>query len=580
VATFWYPYPSLETTPCSKRTRHAMSVARRRNAGGEARGEGEARTPPFSARAIGAEPEPENAQEDTTTSLVSPLKLYMASVVLKILLVYSYASTDLDVHTNWMAVTHSRPVKDWYADRAGASEWTLDYPPLFAWLEFGLAKVANAFPILQPFLDEDSKASRECGRHVACLLYQRLTVIASEFVLFAGVVFATMRGPGSRQQLQRHQALAVFLVLFHPALLIVDHIHFQYNGFLLGLLLISMTLAASGNDILATVAFSMLLCFKHIYLYVAPAFGCYYLGVLFNSPMTGLLRRLRFLLGLAGAALSVLVVAFGPLYYHGMLGQIVRRLFPLERGLIHAYWAPNFWALYAAVEKVLSFSIARDGLGDEQGSVAAFTGGVVQATPFRVLPQVTSDTTVVVTLVAMLPALVRLLRRPLPGQLWHAVVYCSLCSFMFGYHVHEKAILMTLIPMAVGIVLLDKGKGRPRGNHRYLFLSVVGTYSLFPLLPGVEAYLVKVGALVGYAVITWLLIGDDAARSWHSRRRLELTFATAGIVAVETYASFLHVRVFGEAWPFVPLMLVSCYCAVGVTWTWWSLASDQLRFYS
>ncbi|MEO2192604.1 MAG: hypothetical protein ABGY24_09175, partial [bacterium] len=81
-----------------------MSVARRRNAGGESRGEGEARTPPFSARAIGAEPEPENAQEDTTTSLVSPLKLYMASVVLKILLVYSYASTDLDVHTNWMAV--------------------------------------------------------------------------------------------------------------------------------------------------------------------------------------------------------------------------------------------------------------------------------------------------------------------------------------------------------------------------------------------------------------------------------------------------------------------------------------------
>jgi alpha-1,3-glucosyltransferase len=143
---------------------------------------------------------------------------------------------------------------------------------------------------------------------------------------------------------------------------------------------------------------------------------------------------------------------------------------------------------------------------------------VVQATPFRVLPQVTSGTTVVVTLVAMLPALVRLLRRPLPGQLWHAVVYCSLCSFMFGYHVHEKAILMTLIPMAVGIVLLDKGKGRPRGNHRYLFLSVVGTYSLFPLLPGGEAYL--------------------------------------------------------------PLMLVSCYCAVGVTWTWWGLVLDQLRFYS
>ena len=567
-----------------------MPMMRRRNAGGETWVEEAPRRPP--SRATGEHGDEKNktqkeneTQKDITTShaslisivsVVSPLKLYLASVVLKLLLVYTYASTDLDVHTNWMAITHSRPVKDWYADRAGASEWTLDYPPLFAWLEFVLAKIAHAFPFLRPFLVEDNEACRECGRHAACLLFQRLTVIASEFVLFAGVVFATMRGPGPRQRRQRNQTLAVFLVLFHPALLIVDHIHFQYNGFLLGLLLISMTLAASGNDILATVAFSMLLCFKHIYLYVAPAFGCYYLGVIFNSQVTGLLRRVRFFLGLAGAALSVLVVAFGPVYYHGMMGQMVRRLFPVERGLIHAYWAPNFWALYAAAEKVLSFFITRDDIGDEPSSVAAFTGGLVQVTPFRVLPQVTSGTTAVVTLVAMLPALIRLLRRPLPGQLWHAVVYCSLCSFMFGYHVHEKAILMTLIPMAVGIVLLDEGQGRAPSTHRYLFLSLIGTYSLFPLLTGVEEYLVKVGMLVGYMILAWILMADnDAARSWYPRG-LEWAFAMGGTVAVETYVSFLHTWMFGEAWPFIPLMLVSCYCAIGVTWTWWCLALDQI----
>lgn len=545
---------------------------RRRKAGVESRADQVRRHP------IGEHDDLEE-NDSLVSPLVSPLKLYLASVVLKILLVYTYASTDLDVHTNWMAITHSRPVKDWYADRAGASEWTLDYPPLFAWFEFGLAKIAHAFPFMRPFLAEDNEAYTECGRHVACLLFQRCTVIASEFVLFAGVMFATMRGPGQGRQRQRNQALAVFLVLFHPALLIVDHIHFQYNGFLLGLLLISMTLAASGNDILATVAFSMLLCFKHIYLYVAPAFGCYYLGVIFNSPVTGLLRRVRFFLGLATAAVSVLVVAFGPVYYHGMMGQMVRRLFPVERGLIHAYWAPNFWALYAAAEKVLSVFITTSGgdvggdsVAGKLGSVAAFTGGVVQVTPFRVLPQVTSSTTAVVTLVAMLPALIRLLRRPLPGQLWHAVVYCSLCSFMFGYHVHEKAILMTMIPMAVGIVLFDEGQGRAQSS-RYLFLSLVGTYSLFPLLTGVEEYLVKVGMLVGYAAVAWLL--RDTVRSGCSS--LEWAFATGGIVAVETYASFLHPWVFREAWPFVPLMLVSCYCAIGVTWTWWCLALDQFH---
>ena len=34
-----------------------------------------------------------------------------------------------------------------------------------------------------------------------------------------------------------------------------------------------------------------------------------------------------------------------------------------------------------------------------------------------------------------------------PRGLLQAAAYCSLCSFMFGYHVHEKAILMVLIPL-------------------------------------------------------------------------------------------------------------------------------------
>ncbi|KAJ3095924.1 glycosyl transferase, partial [Physocladia obscura] len=87
----------------------------------------------------------------------------------------SLISTDFEVHRNWLAITHSLPLAQWYYH--AASEWTLDYPPFFAYAENALATIA-----VQLFNDPNPPMLQLTNlNHLdfTTRLFQRLSVIVS-----------------------------------------------------------------------------------------------------------------------------------------------------------------------------------------------------------------------------------------------------------------------------------------------------------------------------------------------------------------------------------------------------------------
>ncbi|KAL8723039.1 MAG: hypothetical protein Q9225_000581 [Loekoesia sp. 1 TL-2023] len=473
----------------------------------------------------------------------------------KILLFPAYKSTDFEVHRNWLALTHSLPVREWYYE--STSEWTLDYPPGFAYFEWLLSQVAR---YVDPAMLDIRKLEYDSWQAV---YFQRTTVILTECLLIYSLNRYVRSSPSPAKQTSYAAAVSIML---SPALLIIDHIHFQYNGFLYGILVLSLVTARKQSTLLlGGLLFALLLCLKHIYLYLAPAYFVYLLRVYCLSSKSVLRIRFGNTTSLASGLLIVFGAMFGPFVYWKQMDQLFARLFPFARGLCHAYWAPNVWSIYSFTDRVLLLVAPRFGFTIDTNALNSVTRGLVGDSSFACLPNVSPRTTFMLTLVSQMPSLIKLFLRPSWETFVGAVSLCGYSSFLFGWHVHEKAILLVIIPFSL-LALRDRrylGAFRP--------LAVAGHVSLFPLLFTAAEFPIKTVYTV-FWLILFLLVFDRLAPVPSRPRvflldRFSLLYITVSIPLI-LYCSLVHRLVLGERYEFVPLMFTSSYSAIGVVGSW------------
>ncbi|GJJ69864.1 alpha-1,3-glucosyltransferase [Entomortierella parvispora] len=527
--------------------------------------------------------------------------LLVISIALKVLLYPTYHSTDFEVHRNWLAITHSLPLSKWYIENT--SEWTLDYPPFFAWFEKFLAFFAAK---VDPKIVQVDNLNYDTWITV---YFQRTTVIVTELVLFWALQ-RLLKVMGNRPL----QKILNWSLMLNPGLLMVDNMHFQYNGFLYGILVHSLVDAKQGNLLRSGILFAALLNFKHIFLYISlPYFAFLLRAYCFENSGNSIRARSWIsafrpfhLLALGLSVIAVFALSLGPFVALDQLPQLAGRLFPFKRGLCHSYWAANFWAIYSFVDRVLIIVVSKFpllgqylNLSLDPSALAATTRGLVGDTAFGVLPTVTAQHTLILTLLLQIPGFVAVFRRPTFDRFIGSIVLSAFASFLAGWHVHEKAILLCTVTMTVALAnqlgaTPNSGAGAladlrssssaltPRDVRAFMIVSLAGYIGLWPLFFTREETPIKVLITVLWFIIVGSgldqcipkplnaspsssAIGKSMLRYFTTLERLYVF----GCVPVQLYVNVIHEALFGlETLAFLPLMITSVYAAVGVIYGW------------
>jgi alpha-1,3-glucosyltransferase len=350
--------------------------------------------------------------------------------------------------------------------------------PLFSWLQ-KLNEYSGSFinPVWFALFE-----SRRLDDPVL-KVYMRATAFISEYLVYIPAAIICLRRYARLQHINSLEAsIALVALLMQPATILIDHGHFQYNTVMLGLLLASMSSMLAERPLWACMFFVGSLGFKQMALFYAPAVFVYLLGICFN-PRVDIGRLFTITLATV-VSFAILYAPFiGGIVYDQYRGESVKD-FPLPPLLAslpialneEAWYFPLLLQLAQSVHRIFPFA---RGLFEDK--VANFWCALHT---FHKLHRYSSvfvqRAALLATLVAITPPCLILLLKPKKHLLPFGLAATSWAFFLFSFQVHEKNVLLPLLPMTV--LLGGQGGLLPATRAWVGLANMLGVWTMFPLL--------------------------------------------------------------------------------------------------
>jgi alpha-1,3-glucosyltransferase len=318
-------------------------------------------------------------------------------------------------------------------------------------------------------------------------VYMRATVLISEFLIYIPALVVFNRKFSRQQGISIWESsIALMAILMQPATILIDHGHFQYNTVMLGFVLASTSSMIANRILWGCVFFVAALCYKQMSLYYAPAVFAYLLGVCalprFNAQRLSVVAMIT--------AVSFFVM-FSPLLL-GALYDNKRNiqptpdfdpssLPPLLSGVVN-FLDPKSWYYPPTLQIVQSihriFPFAR---GLYEDKVANIWCALNTVHKLNVYPKAMAQrVSLFATISFILPACMTISIFPRRELLPWAMASSAWGFFLCSFQVHEKSVLLPLLPMTV---LLGSDSGlKPEIRAWVGWANMLGTWTLFPLL--------------------------------------------------------------------------------------------------